>query len=345
MNKIEKSVTLPDDDAFLKDMKVQWWYWTGHLEDENKHKYGFEVVFFTFNSFIIFKNCLSQIAITDLSENKYIFREKTDFFTLPKYYDNEFLLNSKGDHMKLHVRGGNGCDKIHFKLFNYELILNLNEIYSPTIHYEGKCHNYSFGGNSFYYSRENMKTSGTLIKNGQVHNVSGLSWFDRQYGDLYQGIFKGWQWFSIRLHNGEKIMLYDYLKKEYSKERFGSISKEYSSTELKSTDFTVKALTYWRSPNTRINYPASWEISILDKVYKVFPYINNQELCATDLVWIGPEYWEGSCRVKDSNDNYIGDAYVELNGYSKHKIITFNIFKRKSKDYPVPEISFEKLSE
>lgn len=322
-------ISLPHDDAFLKNTGVQWWYWTGHLEDEHKNKYGFEVVFFVFNSFIIFKNTLVQAAITDITENSYFFREKLKFCNLPKVLDSSFDMKAKEKNQGevISARGGNGEDTLFFKVNNYEVKLDLKTLSKPVLHYEGKLHEYEFGGNSFYYARENMKTTGSIIKNGVESKVSGFSWFDRQYGDLYKGIFKGWEWFAIKLHNGEKIMLYHFLEEKYKKERFGSISIDDSTKSISCDDFLVTSISKWKSPNTGIIYPASWKIKVLGKDYKVFPNVKNQELRAYKSVWIGPEYWEGSCVVKDLANTIVGEAYVELNGYGKNKIFTLNLPK------------------
>src|SRR4051794_39597518 len=41
------AVTPPADDT-VHDAPVEWWYWTGHLQDEAGRWYGFEQVFFLF---------------------------------------------------------------------------------------------------------------------------------------------------------------------------------------------------------------------------------------------------------------------------------------------------------
>ena len=47
-------VKLPQDDGFLSEEAIQWWYWTGHLETEDGRRFGFEVVFFAFRNFGLF---------------------------------------------------------------------------------------------------------------------------------------------------------------------------------------------------------------------------------------------------------------------------------------------------
>lgn len=322
----KKEINLPQDDGFLSHEDIQWWYWTGHLRGENEEKFGFELVFFTFDSWIFFKNILAQSAISDINNNIYKFQEKVDFLKLPKKLDSAFELISKDlkGNKIISALGGNGKDELYFKLENYEIKLNLVEKDKPVIHYDGKRHKYCFGGDTLYYAREAMETIGTIIKDGKEIKVKGESWFDRQYGELYQAIFKGWQWFAIELNDGKSIMLYDFRQKEYNKERFGSITKNNVTETITFDDYSVEILKTWTSPETKITYPSSWKVKIKNEVYFISPSIDNQELRAKHHIWIGPEYWEGACIVKDILGNEIGRAYVELNGYGKYKIITID---------------------
>lgn len=320
----KKEVNLPEDDGFVSHEDIQWWYWTGHLQGEKGEKFGFELVFFSFNSWIFFKNILAQAAISDISDNIYKFRENVDFLKLPKKLPSSFELISK--YLKegtiISASGGNGKDTLFFKVDDYEIKLNLSEKNKAVIHYDGKRHKYCFGGDTLYYARQNMETFGTVIKNGKEIKVKGTSWFDRQYGELYQAIFKGWQWFALDLNDGRTIMLYDFRQKEYNEERFGSITKENISETISFDDFSVEVLKTWESPNTKIVYPSYWKVIVKKEVYFISPSIEDQELRAKRHIWIGPEYWEGACIVKDINGNEAGKAYVELNGYGTNKIIT-----------------------
>lgn len=319
-------VTLPKDDGYLSHEDVQWWYWTGHLEGENGEKFGFELVFFVFNSWIVFKNTLAQAAISDITNNTYKFREKVEFLKLPKKIPSKFqLIADEGKDVVISANGGNGEDELFFKVEGYEVKLSLKELSKPVIHYDGEKHKYSFGGGTYYYARESMTTTGTVIKDGKEIKVKGVSWFDRQYGELYQAIFKGWQWFAIELNDGISIMIYDFRDEKNSAESFGSITKNSFTSNITNKEFVVEALSTWTSPHTQIVYPASWKLTVGERDYYIYPSIADQELRAQHHIWIGPEYWEGACIVKDKVGNVLGQAYVELNGYSRHKIITIDI--------------------
>ncbi len=310
-------VQLPHDDAFLPEEDVQWWYWTGHLESEEGKRFGFEVVFFTFDSFLIFKDQLIQAAVTDIDGNSFHFEEHVITYSLPERLPNAFNLSSGGDN-KVTAVGGGGSDTLHSEVGDYVLDLQLVADKEPVIHYGGGPHPYRFGGYTYYYSRESMKTTGTITIKGESYKVTGNSWFDRQYGELYQAIEQGWQWFAIELDDDRQIMLYDINGEQNRVESYASVTDANGKTRnLGPDEFSVTILDHWTSPSTGCTYPSGWRINIGDEEWIVEPLVKDQELQAEHHFWVGPKYWEGASSVANSDGSNTGKAYVELNGYCK----------------------------
>ncbi|MCB1887583.1 MAG: carotenoid biosynthesis protein [Rhodocyclaceae bacterium] len=306
-------VDLPADDAFLPSQDVQWWYWTGHLETEEGRKFGFEVVFFTFDSFLFMRDQLTQVAITDVENDSFHFAEHLKFH-LPASTRNRFeLAAGPGDIIR--AVGDNARDHLHSEVGGYVLDLELEASKPVAMHYGGDAHPYRFGGYTYYYSRVNMKTRGTITVDGKTYTVSGSSWFDRQYGELYQAIVKGWQWFAIELDDGRQMMLYDILGKANEVERSGSITDAQGRTRpLAGHEFAVEVLGQWKSPHTGCTYPSGWRVTVNGEVFDVQPMVRDQELRAKHGFWAGPEYWEGASSVSGAVG---GRAYVELNGFCR----------------------------
>jgi len=314
-NRDKHSVSFPRDESFLKDQEVQWWYWTGHLTAEDGRRFGYEVVFFVFDSWIFFRDVLAQVAITDESGKKFHYREDMEFMKLPKVIKDGFTLKAKSrEHGGILAVGENGEYNLTFELDGMKMDLNLKTEDNPVVHYDGKAHHFCYGGYTYYYSRETMETTGTLTIDGKEQKVTGETWYDRQYGDLFHSIFKGWQWFAITLDDGRTIMLYDFSKKYSEQESFGSITSGDSTEEFDVNGFNVDMKDIWQSPSTDNIYPIKWDVTVKDLNFTVIPVVQNQELCAKDAVWIGPEYWEGDCYVEQDGKS-IGKAYVELNGF------------------------------
>lgn len=306
-------VALPADDAFLPTEQVQWWYWTGHLKNEEGKRFGFEIVFFTFDSFIFMRDQLVQAAITDVDGNTFHFEEFVEFH-LPDKTPNGFNLTSGSDN-KVTAIGSNGSDRLHCEIGEYVLDIDLKSTKPPALHYGGDAHPYVFGGYTYYYSRTHMETTGTLSIGGKTHQVTGVSWFDRQYGELYQAITKGWQWFAIELEDNRQIMLFDFKGNDSSVEQSGSVTDASGlTTTLAAHEFEVRILDYWTSPNTGCTYPSGWEVTVRGEKFNIQPLVKDQELRGQHSFWVGPVYWEGACGISGAVN---GKAYVELNGYCK----------------------------
>lgn len=306
-------VQLPADDAFLQSQQVQWWYWTGHLFSDDGRRFGFEIVFFAFDSLVIFRDQLVQAAVTDVNGQRFSFEEFVEFH-LPNRTPNGFNLSSGKDNQVTAV-GGNGSDRLHARIGDYVLDLQLNATQPPALHYGGDAHPYRFGGYTYYYSRPKMATTGTISVGGQTFQVSGNSWFDRQYGELYQAIQQGWQWFAIELDDNRQIMLFDFKGSDSDVEKSGSITDSQGRTvTLAAHEFDVKVLGEWISPHTGCTYPSGWEVTVRGETFTVEPLLKDQELRSQHDFWVGPVYWEGACGVAGA---VAGQAYVELNGFCR----------------------------
>lgn len=306
-------VELPANDAFLPSEQVQWWYWTGHLFTEDGRRFGFEVVFFAFDSFVIMRDQLVQAAVTDVTGKRFAFGEVVEFH-LPDRTKNGFNLRSDANN-KITAIGGDGHDRLHAEVDGYVLDLELHATQPPALHYGGDAHPYRFGGYTYYYSRPKMETTGTLRIGEETFKVSGNSWFDRQYGELFQAIQQGWQWFAIELEDNRQIMLFDFKGDDSVVEKSGSITDaKGQTTTLAAHEFQVKVLGEWISPHTGCSYPSGWEVEVRGEKFTVQPLLQDQELRAQHSLWIGPVYWEGACSV---DGKVKGQAYVELNGYCR----------------------------
>lgn len=309
-------VTLPAHDAYLPEQQVQWWYWTGHLYTEEGRHFGFEVVFFAFDNFSIFRDQLAQVAVTDVAEDSFAFDGFIRFYP-PKRTKDCFNL-STGSGKKITAVGGNGVDKLHGEAGKYVFDLDLKSTKPVVMHYGGNAHPYCFGGFTYYYSRPHMETSGTLTIDGKPLKVSGVTWFDRQYGELQPAMFKGWQWFTIELDDNRQYMLFDFLGdvEEAAVEKAGSFTDAQGQTRsLTANDFQVKVLGHWKSPHTDADYPSGWKVTVGGQTFTVQPLVKDQELRDIDgdgKPWVGV-YWEGACSVSGAIN---GKAYVELNGFT-----------------------------
>ena len=305
-------VSLPHSDSVLSE-RLQWWYWTGHLADANNSSktFGFELCFFLVDGF----TQLVHVALTDVSNDAFHFAESVRINVPPKTEGSFSLTTDIAS-----ASGGDGTDALRFSVGEYELFLSLDSgANSPTVHYSGRRHEYSFGGYTLYYSRTKMSTTGTLLHSPTNSSAAlvGNSWFDRQYGDLFVAVLQGWMWFAIELSDGRDVMLFDFLKDDT--EKSGSVTgPDGVVAELAGGDFEILVLDDWTSDKTGCTYPSEWSVKLAGgsegggESFLLRPVVKDQELD----VHFTPKYWEGKVDVFDiTGKEKVGEAYVELNGF------------------------------
>lgn len=321
-------IALPEHDSLLETQAVQWWYWTGHLDAKRKgssetRAFGFELVFFVFHTYEVVKATLGQIAITDRAGQRFRFRNSV-VVHLPDKEEGRFTIVGEGESCR--AEGGSGNDRLSARFLEgdaFDLDLTTND--AAAEHYAGFPHPLRCGGFTYYYSRPHQRAEGTLRFDGVDYEVTGEAWFDRQYGELFQLIERGWQWFAISLADGRRIMIFDFPEGPDRVENIAAIMTPGGGYRLvQREDVHVDVLATWTSPSTKTIYPSRWRVRVGDFVCEIEPWVPDQELCpnATVKLWIGPEYWEGACDVfTPGTREVIGRAYIELNGYADSGVI------------------------
>ena len=85
------------------------------------------------------------------------------------------------------------------------------------------------------------------------------------------------------------------------------------TTPLDWNDLKLEVLGSWISPETGVQYPSGWMLSIASENmnFQINPLIENQELRTS------VNYWEGTVEVVTLSDQRkkSGRGYVELTGY------------------------------
>jgi hypothetical protein len=223
----------------------------------------------------------------------------------PRRIEGRFALTSPDGHVS--AFGGDGLDRVQLRLD--ELDLDLHASGGPVVpHYEGRAHEYAFGGYTYYYSRPRMIGRGELRRGGSRESVEGEVWFDRQFGELSCALIEGWQWLSIHLDSGEQIMLFSF-NRELG-ERFASVTDAQGHTRwLGPAEVKLEVLEHWRSSRSGVEYPCAWRLRTDAHVLELRTHVLAQEM--NGPTWWGPIYWEGACEVFGSHR---GRAYVELLG-------------------------------
>jgi predicted secreted hydrolase len=148
--------------------------------------------------------------------------------------------------------------------------------------------------------------------------VSGESWMDKEFGSnqLTENQV-GWDWFSLRLEDGQEVMLYLLRNREGDTDftRTTVVSPGGTPRFLTGNSWELSVLDTWRSPETGAEYPVVWRIeSTVDGLTLIVTAeVRNQENNSRLIPNLF--YWEGSVRVTDPSGRLVGRGYAELTGY------------------------------
>jgi predicted secreted hydrolase len=175
---------------------------------------------------------------------------------------------------------------------------------------------------SYYYSQPFINAEGTLNIEGNSVKVTGKGWFDHEWtSHLANSEAMGWDWFSLHLDDGSKLMAFrmhamnENMKNSKSKhsEIFttasfiaGNGTKEtIEQANISITPTAYETINEGESPRS---VPTAWRIKIpiKDIDVSISPFKENQ--------WNNSlfPYYEGRVEIKGSHS---GIGFMELTGY------------------------------
>ena len=324
----------PKDLNSHNDFQVEWWYYTGNLENKNGRPFGFQLTFFRValdNSNLINNPSrwkidhvyFAHLTISDIDAEQFYFFERIN---------RSGLDNAGADEDHFHVWNEDWVltlqDKTHLLKANESgtgLELALIPMKKPVIHGKsGVSQKGDEKGNaSHYFSYTRMKTVGKIFIQGKEYKVRGTSWMDHEFSSNQLSQKQvGWDWFSLKLNNQTEIMLYQIRLKNGDIEPWSSgtlILSDGSHQHLSLEHFSINPMGKWTSKYTQITRPSGWRVSLPKNQIdlEIQPDMVAQELYG--LRSISGSYWEGSVSVKGyfKGQPVIGNGYVELVGYGK----------------------------
>lgn len=325
----------PRDHGAHPEYRTEWWYYTGNLTDSAGNQYGYQLTFF-------------RSALTpDLPERT------SDLATNQIYMAHFAVTNgAANDHQSFErfsrgaggLAGATGEPAYAVWLEDWAvrtiepgitrlqasapgdggdvaLDLILRETRPPVLHgKQGLSQKGPEAGNaSYYYSRVQVETTGTVTSQGETVEVTGLSWMDHEFGtSALSANAVGWDWFSMQLDNGAVLMLAQVRTGD------GGVMPQFEGTyvtadgaqeTITAADLTLTALAQWTSPRTQFTYPSGWQVAIprLNIALTVEPLIQDQEMAVSFV------YWEGAITVAGTiaDETVQGIGYVELTGYGQ----------------------------
>jgi predicted secreted hydrolase len=164
------------------------------------------------------------------------------------------------------------------------------------------------GQASYYYSQPFYRARGTLTIDDIQVAVSGQAWMDREWSSQPLDTDQtGWDWLSLHLASGDKLMLYRLRQKDGKDYPFGNwISAAGETRMIAGSDIQMTPKATAEVAGRQL--PVEWQIAIPSRAFSISCKPLNPK------AWMGTgfSYWEGPISFTGSHD---GVGYLELTGY------------------------------
>lgn len=327
-----RAFQFPQDHGAHPDFRTEWWYYTGHLKSKEGETFGYQLTFFRVglrkpdpqarSAWRTNTVYFAHLAISDPQRKVFDFREVSQRGAMGlagaeqnrlKVWIDDWLLESRGEEHHLRAaKEGIGLDLV------------LSPLKPPVLHGEKGYSRKSATAEvaSHYYSITRLATQGKLTLGGRTLEVTGTSWFDREFSTSQLAPNQvGWDWFSLQLTDGADLMLYVMRLKDGSIDQASSgtlVDPQGQARQFTLADFQIEPTDSWTSPHSKATYPSGWKISLPKEGYTLTlqPTLADQELRPGGHSPI--IYWEGQVSVQGNKDRQAisGQGYVELTGYA-----------------------------
>ncbi|MFP2960606.1 lipocalin-like domain-containing protein [Myxococcus sp. 1LA] len=325
----------PEDHGPHPEYRTEWWYWTGNLEAEDGHAFGYQ--------FTLFRNALAPETEDASRDSAWGARQVyMGHFTVTDVAGGTFHASERFSRVALGLAGATtqpfkvwledwetasvGASTWPMRLraqsdtVALELLLEPGK--PPVLHGDrGLSQKSAERGNaSYYYSMTRMPSRGTVKVDGRTYTVQGQSWMDREWSTSALGADQvGWDWFSIQLSDGSELMYYQLRHRDGTPDAFSSglwVPPEGTGepVHINRDAMRLTVLDTWKSPRSGGEYPSRWRMQVdaLGLDLTVTPRVADQELPVTVLYWEGTVGLEGT----RAGQPVSGRGYVELTGYA-----------------------------
>ncbi len=161
---------------------------------------------------------------------------------------------------------------------------------------------------SHYYSQPFYQVTGTLtLPDGPVR-VSGDGWLDREWSSQPLATDQtGWDWISLHLDSGDKLMGYRLRREDGSAYTVGTwIGSNGTPTPFRPGEITMTEVRRAEASGRQV--PVTWDVVVPSRGVSV----RVDALRAESWMPTAVPYWEGPVRVTGSHP---GRGYLEMTGY------------------------------
>lgn len=326
----------PDDHGIHPEYRIEWWYITANLKDEEGRDWGIQ--------WTLFRQSMDAKPVLRGWQSNQLWMAHAAVTTPSGHRHSErFARGGIGQAGVLSASRNKNPDQpfevwlddwswkgktaspfpsvLNYSIDGTEIHLEMNSVTPWILQGEkGFSRKSGKGQASYYYSQPHINVTGVISHKGKPHAVAGHAWLDREWSS--QPLAKeqqGWDWFSLHLDSGDALMVYRLRQTDGKHWLSGSwVDLKGNSRLLKSSDIVLRELNYsWvyiakkkqgATSTEKVKLPLSWEIEVpvLGRRWQVDSLYKQQ--------WMDTQfpYWEGVVKVDGGKS---GMGYMELTGY------------------------------
>jgi predicted secreted hydrolase len=216
-----KALQFPRDHGAHPDYRIEWWYLTANLTDQEGRNWGLQ--------WTLFRQALSPTQVDAGWQSNQIWMAHAAI-TTPEghFYEQRFARGDIGQAGVTRISRDGYFNawiddwewrsnspalfpaKLKFTVDEREVVLELEtsgELVANGV--DGYSQKSAQGQASYYYSQPHIRVTGYVNQGLDKTYLSGKGWFDREWSSqALSENQQGWDWFSLHLNDGYKLMVY-----------------------------------------------------------------------------------------------------------------------------------------
>ena len=301
---MQKPVILPRDEGSQSD-PVEWWYWNGHLKDGEGREFAYMLALFKAGIFGLADVYFTHWIVSDLARGSSRVFKKTFCGGLDKgSFAGGRLKAGAGKVLSVEKDGDD------IRLATPDLDLTMRSKKPPLMAY-GTGFVDLKSSTTVCYSLTRLETRGSIKIDGEMREVSGLSWMDHQWSPITFKHEHVWTWFCFQLEDGTDVMCFRHGRKRIK--HLAVVSAPDGSLGTFDGLSIEPGKDSWVSPATGRRYVTEWDVKIPGAgiVATCRAPLKDQEM---KHAWF--RYWEGpivvQAEVKGKKTS--GRGFLEMNG-------------------------------
>jgi predicted secreted hydrolase len=325
-----QTLAFPRDFGAHPRWRTEWWYITGHAQDEGGRLLGFQLTFFRTrvdvaqalqSRFAARQLIFAHVAVSDVAAGR-LWHDQAiarEGFGLAQAATHDTDLRLGRWHLRR--EGPAQASDYHASLPASGLGLALRFENTQPVLLQGD-RGFSRKGPqlsqaSHYYSQPQLNARGRIELQGQGRAVQGRAWLDHEWSEeLLHPQARGWDWIGINLDDGSALTAFVLRRADGSAlwaggsyRSPGSPSRNFAPQEVR-----MQAQRHWLSPASQARYPVQWQIDTPAGRHTVRALFDAQELDSRQST--GAFYWEGLSELLDTQGRRVGLGYLEMTGYA-----------------------------